>query len=48
MPVVSKGAPFPFKTVLGIEVALRPAALAGISELATINIDAIRNTLEKR
>lgn len=34
MPSVKDGAPFPFKMVLGIEDALRPAALAGIAAIA--------------
>jgi hypothetical protein len=36
MPTVFAGAPFPFKIVLGIDVAVLPAALAGIIEVADI------------
>jgi len=36
MPTVFAGAPFPFKIVLGIDVAVLPAALAGRTEFAVI------------
>jgi hypothetical protein len=36
MPTVFAGAPFPFKIVLGIDVAVLPAALAGRTEVAVI------------
>jgi hypothetical protein len=36
MPRVFAGAPFPFKIVLGIDVAVLPAALAGRTEVTVI------------
>jgi hypothetical protein len=36
MPTVFAGAPFPFKIVLGIDVAVLPAGLAGVIEVAVI------------
>jgi hypothetical protein len=36
MPTAFAGAPFPFKIVLGIEVAVLPAALAASTEFAVI------------
>jgi hypothetical protein len=36
MPTVFAGAPFPFKMVLGIDVAVLPAALAEVIDIAGI------------